>query len=643
MQRLNLSSRPALVTGVITALLCAPAPAPAQEGEGGEVLEQLRRMSLEQLANVEVTSVSKSAQRLSTAPASIYVITREEILRSGVLSVAEALRLAPNMQVTQLHSSEYSNGARGFGGAPDVQNFSNKILILIDGRSVYSPLFSGIAYDMQDVLMDDVERIEVISGPGATLWGANAMNGVINIITRSARESTGALLRASAGPEEQALDLRYGREIGDGAFRVYAMAFERGETELEDGSGADNGWNKLQTGFRFDWGDDKNAFTAQGDYQHAQQSFFDTADVPFDGANLLARWQRNGARVQTKVQMFVDRIDRERPPSGLAFDIDTLDFELQQSASLGSRHRLIWGIGRRYNDYETVNNALAFVPNHRTLELTNVFVQDNITLSDEFALAAGVKFEDNSYSSWSALPDLRFSWAPSDSALFWVAASKAIRSPTPFDTDVQEFVGGQLFVLGDPDFKTEKVTAYEIGYRGQPHARVSVSASAFYDEYEDLRTIEITPATFLPLRWRNLMEGNAYGVEAWLNVQVTPWWRLSPGFRSLHKRLEFSAGGSGLVAVTQAGNDPSSQYQLKSSMDFGRASIDALLRRVGALPAPRTPAYTELSARCAWRFSDRLELAVKGFNLLNETHREYAAPQGQEIRRSVLAELRFSY
>jgi len=630
---------------VAAALAAGVLPAAAQvSSDASDPLAELSRMSLEQLSKVEVTSVSKSAQSLSSAPASIYVITREEILRTGVLSVPEALRLAPNLQITQLTSSSYSNGSRGFAGAPDVQNFSNKILLLIDGRSVYSPLFSGIDYDMQDVLMDDVDRIEVISGPGATMWGANAMNGVINIITRKAAESHGTLVRLDGGAEEQAAALRYGGDVGtNGAFRVYAKWFDRGDTEFADGDSAEDDWSKLQTGFRLDTAAGKNSFTVQGDYQTLDQGFLDTSDVNSTGANLLGRWEHAGDRITTNAQVYYDRVDRGRAPSGLAFDIDTYDFDLQQGADVGARHRLVWGLGRRYNDYRTVNNDLAFVPNHRTLELTNLFVQDSITLTEELKLTAGIKFEDNSYSDWSVLPDLRLSWAPNDKTLFWLAGSRAIRSPTPFDTDVQEFVGGQLFVLGDPDFKPEKVTAYELGYRGNPDAKVSFSATVFYDEYDDLRTIEVTPVVFLPLRWGNLMEGSAYGVEAWADIQLTPWWRISPGFRSLHKDLEASDGATELVGVRQAGNDPSSRAYLKSSMDLRRFSIDVMLRKVGRLPDPELDDYTEMSARVAWRVSDRLEVAVKGFNLLNETHREYAEPEGRLIRRSVMAELRYNY
>ncbi|MDF3021224.1 MAG: TonB-dependent receptor, partial [Steroidobacteraceae bacterium] len=326
------------------------------------------------------------------------------------------------------------------------------------------------------------------------------------------------------------------------------------------------------------------------------------------GANLLSRWTHDGRRVDTRAQVYFDRVDRGKPPSGIAFDINTWDIEVQQSAQVGSRHKLIWGIGRRSHDYQTENNVLAFAPD---------------------------------YSGWSLLPDLRLSWEPNDSTLLWLAGSRAIRAPTPFDADVQEFVGGNLFLEGDRDFQPEDLTAFELGVRGTPNANVSFSASMFYNEYDDLRSVELTPVTLLPLRWGNLMRGSAYGVEAWANIQLNTWWRLSPGFRSVHKRLEFKPGSSQLLPG-QAGNDPSSSYQLKSSMDFGKFTFDAMLRKIGEQPDPALDAYTELSARFSWRVNERIELAIKGFNLLDETHPEYAAPQGHELRRSVLAEIRFT-
>jgi iron complex outermembrane receptor protein len=631
----------------IACFLATPASAQLM-ADASDPLTQLSRMSLEELAHVEVTSVSKSAQSLSSAPASIYVITHEDIQRSGVLSIPEALRLAPNLQVEQINSQDYQISARGFGGNLELQNFSNKILILIDGRSVYNPLFSGVAYDAQDVIMDDVDRIEVISGPGATLWGANAMNGVINIITRHAQQTTGGLVRASGGDQESAITARYGNSFGDGdAFRVYAKAFDRGPSELVDGeSGADR-WHKVQTGFRVDLGNagDADRFTIQGDYQDATENVGVFGDVGFTQHDLLGRWEHDGKRVDTRLQVFIDGTDRGQPPSGVGFSLDTYDLDFQQSLEAGTRHRVVWGLGRRHNDYDVDNTPmLALEPAHRSLELTNVFAQDTLALTETLKLTLGLKFEENSYSGWSTLPDVRLAWSPDDSSLVWASAARAIRSPTPFDTDVVERADGvNAFLIGDPDFKPEAVNAFELGYRSQPHASISWSFSTFYDEYEDLRTIEPAPGGFIPLRWGNLMEGGTYGVEIWANWQVTKWWRLSPGFRSLHKRLHFSDGASELLGVEQAGNDPSKRATLKSSMDLGRWTVDAMLRYVGKLPSPENPSYTELGARVAWRASDALELSIVGANLLDDRHSEYALPTAREIRRSVYAELLWNF
>jgi iron complex outermembrane recepter protein len=614
------------------------APAPA------DPIRELSRMSLEQLANVEVTSVSKSAQSLSSAPASIYVITREEILSSGALSIPEALRLAPNLQVTQINSTDYQIGARGFGSNLGVQNFSNKILILIDGRSVYNPLFSGVTYDSLDVFMDDVDRIEVISGPGATLWGSNAMNGVINIITRRSTESTGTLLRATVGDRENALAGRYGRTFGNGSFRVYAKAFDRGPSELEDGSSSGDRWHKTQAGFRTDFGAGPNEYTVQGDVQRAILDMGAAEDVDYTQFNTLGRWEHAGERASTRLQMYFESTDRSTPPSGVGFEINTYDVELQQSLNFGTKHRVVWGVGRRYNQYDIDDTAsLFFVPGSRTLDLTNVFAQDSIRVSEHFTVTAGIKFEDNSYTDWEFLPDLRVSWTPTDSVLVWAAAARAVRSPTPLDVDVRESVGGNVLLFGNPDFDTEKVWAYELGYRSQPHPSISWSLSTFYNEYDDLRTIEATPVTFFPLTWANLMEGSTYGVEFWANWQVTSNWRLSPGFRSLHKRLRFSEGASGILGVQQSGNDPRSQASLKSSLALGRFSFDATLRYVGELPSPATPDYTEMGARFAYRVTDQLELSLSGFNLLDARHVEYAAPEGHELRRSVFAEAKLNF
>lgn len=609
----------------------------------GEVRD-LSRLSLEELAHVEVTSVSKAAQSISAAPAAIYVVTREEILRSGVTSIPEALRLTPTLQVTQISAGSYAISARGFGDKREVQTQANKLLILIDGRSVYSPLFSGVFYDAQDIMMEDVDRIEVISGPGATLWGANAMNGVINIITRPAADTRGTVVRAGGGNQENAASARYGGSLGaNGSYRVYGKTFERNSLELQDGSSARDRLTKTQGGVRADWTHDHDSWTAQGDIYDAEQNVLGTSNISFSGANMLGRWNRTTDTAQWMIQAYYDRTERESPPDGAPFELDTYDIELQHSFAIGLSHQIVWGAGKRLYDYDVDNSGgLQFQPGHRTLDLANVFAQDVIAVSKRVNLTVGLKLEDNPYSGWTGMPDLRLSWSASDTTLLWAAASRAIRSPTPFDADISEVVGGTPFLVGNPDFQTEKVTAYEIGYRGLPASWLSLSVSGFYDEYDDLRTVEITPVTLLPLMWGNRLKGETYGIEGWADIQVASWWRISPGFRSLHKDLRFKEGAIGLLGVEQAGNDPRWRAYLKTSMDFSRGiTFDAFARYVAELPDPQTDPYLELSARVAWDITPSWQISLSGFNLLHARHVEYAPPIGAQIERSFFIEARW--
>ncbi len=499
-------------------------------------IEALADLSLEQLGNLEVTSVSKSAEALRGAPSSIYVITHDEILRSGATSIPEALRLAPNLQITQYSSSNYVAGARGFGGAQDAQNFSNKLLVLIDGRSVYTPLYSGVYFDMQDVLMEDIDRIEVISGPGATLWGANAMNGVINIITRPADLTTGGAAAASGGNVERNVSARFGSKASpELAYRVYGKAFEREAMDLESGASARDDWRKIQGGFRVDWTGAHDNITTQGDIYRGEIEQPAVRDVDLKGANVLARWQHRTARSDLQVQAYHDRTERAQPIDGAAFVLRTYDIELQQRIDAGRRHRIVWGAGSRWHDYEIEGSqSLLFEPAGRSISLANVFVQDTIALTGRLDLTLGWKFEDAPFSGWESLPDLRLAWRLSDDNLLWAAASRAIRAPTPFDRDVIERDGGMTFLVGNTSFRPERVDAYQLGYRGQPLADLALSVSTFYNVHDDLRTVEWgPPPTLLPLTWGNNMEGETYGVEAWAKWQVSEWWRLSPGVRNI--------------------------------------------------------------------------------------------------------------
>jgi iron complex outermembrane recepter protein len=604
----------------------------------------LKSLSVEELMNIEVTSVSKTAAPLSTAPAAIYVITHEDVLRSGATSIPEVLRLAPNLQVVQISPSNYTITARGFSGNSADQNFSDKLLVLIDGRSVYSPLYSGVYWDAQDVLLDDIERIEVISGPGATLWGANAVNGVINIITRRSADTQGGYVAAGGGNLEKDAAARVGGSLSDDAtYRVYVKGFERGSLDLPNGASADDGWSKTQAGFRTDWTPAANTVTVQGDAYRANENQSGSGDLSIAGANLLARWQRRlAADSALQIQAYYDETQRFNGGGGGAFVLNTYDLELQHSFALGSANSVVWGAGERVSRYGITNTAsLLFLPDRRTLNLANAFVQDAIALDPKLKLTLGIKLEDDPYSGAMPLPDARLSWNVSETQFAWSAVSRAIRSPTPFDRDVVEYLGTTLFLTGGADFRPEKLWAYEIGYRGQPAARVSVSVSTFYNSYDDLRSLEFDPKTLLPLHWGNLMDGHTYGAEAWANYQARDWWVVTIAFTQMHESLHFKAGSSGLLGIAQAGDDPSHQAHLRSSMNMGSdLTLDADLRYVGTLPNPEVHAYEELNARLGWHISKRWDAALSGRNLLHAHHQEFTAPPSDAISRSVMLDAR---
>ena len=607
----------------------------------------LANMSLEELANAQVTSVSKSAETLRSAPASIYVITRGDVIRSGATSIPELLRLAPNLDVRQSNAKSYVAAARGFAGNPDAQNFANKLLILIDGRSVYTPLFSGIAFDAQDTFIDDIERIEVISGPGATLWGANAMNGVINIITRGASRTEGGQLSVGGGNHERNVGARFGGGVSDAAFRVYGKAFKRDSFELPNGANAHDDWRKAQVGFRVDWIDGADTVTAQGDAYRGLQAQPAAADLVLEGANLLTRWQRRGENSEFHVQAYFVHTQRDDPPTGVAHVVHTYDLEIQQTFDFaGFLRKLTWGAGERRNSYSITNTqSLLFNPSERSLYIGNIFALGTFALSERVQLSLGLKLEENPFAEWEFLPDARLSWSVGRTAMVWTSASRAIRSPTPFDHDVAERIGGIDFLVGNPDFEPERVNAYELGYRDQPTPRLSYSMALFYNDYSDLRSIETSASpTLLPLRWGNLLGGVTYGGETWATWQVFEGWRLSPGVRVLKQDFAFEPGSSQLGGIAQVSNDPSAQATLKSSMDFPRAvTLDLHFRYVGALPDPTLKEYFELNARLGWGITDSLDLSLSGWNLLHPEHRESAVTGDAAIGRSVFAEARWSF
>jgi iron complex outermembrane receptor protein len=626
------SPRPEILAVVmLTAVLAVPGA-----GAVDPPSHDFADLSLEELGNIDVTSVSKKTERLSDAAASIFVITGEDIRRAGATSLPEALRLAPNLQVSRVDASDYAISARGFNSTA-----GNKLLVLIDGRSVYTPLFSGVFWDVQDVLLEDVERIEVISGPGATLWGANAVNGVINVITRSARDTQGGFVAPGAGNLEAGAAARYGAQLDSGGhFRVYGKYFDRQNTERADGSEVRDDWDKGQVGFRADWNGASESFTLQGDAYSGKLDQAAPGTPEIDGMNLLARWSRSFADGSSlRLQGYYDRTERDIPGT-FAEDLDILDFELQHSIRPTAGHEVVWGGGYRYaNDSVTNSAALAFIPADKSLNWVNVFAQDGIALRENLHLTLGIKIEHNDYSGFEFLPSARIAWKPAPERLVWSAVSRAVRAPSRID---QEFFipGNPPFqIAGGPDFRSEVSNTFELGYRAQPTSAISYSVTAFHSIHDHIRSVEPIGGGVSVLG--NKIEGKTSGVEAWGSYQATRAWRLSGGVVLLRQRLELKPDSTSLQGVRAEGNDPKHRWMLRSSYELTeRHEFDIIVRHVGELPDPVVPAYTAVDARFGWKANRNLELSLTLQNIFDPSHPEFGAPATRsELERSAYAKL----
>jgi iron complex outermembrane receptor protein len=629
--------------------LCLMAVAPRA---GAQSIGQLKQLSIEDLANIDVTSVTRSKEPLSDAPAAVFVITHDDIIRSGAMTLPEILRLAPNLEVAQINAYAYAISARGFN-----QYASNKLLIMIDGRAVYSPYFNGVFWDIQDVPPETIERIEVISGPGATLWGPNAFGGVINIITYNSRDTQGGILTAGGGNREGGGSAQYGGKVGnDLTYRVYGDGFDMFHDETGAGTNARDAWSREQGGFRFDWTPGADQFRFEGDLYNGmeQQTAIGSPDLLLQGENLSAQWLHplGGDSVLRLLSYFSDDT---RLTEGFGDRLYTYALELQHNFSLNSRNAMLWGIDYRLwqDNYANVPLASApevlyFSPGNRTINLADIYAQDTISLTDRIKLIPGMKLEaETPYTGIQPLPSIRLSWKPDDHDLIWSAISRAIRDPSREDRDLYGVVAGTIPFLAGGNFQPEKLTAFELGYRGQPDSRISYSISVYYNLYEDLRSLEPSPGAVLPYVFGNLMEGNGYGVEIWGNYQVTKWWRLSPGFFWEHQNLRFKPGSPPTAANEVSGDDPAQQFILRSSMNLTHAVLlDLDLREVGMLPDPHVPGYVDLDGRLAWNATRRLTLSLNLQNLLHNRHLEAISssfPVPVEIGRTFFVQARWKF
>jgi iron complex outermembrane receptor protein len=636
-----------LFLAALLALSAAFATHAADQDSSYQEIINLKELSLEELFNTQITTVSRRPERLGQAPSAVQVISGEDIRRSGATSLPEALRLAPNLQVAQVDSRQWAISGRGFNAT-----LANKLLVLIDGRTVYTPLFSGVFWDVQNVMLEDVDRIEVITGPGATLWGANAVNGVINVISKSSRDTQGALVSTGGGNFLHGfLNARYGDKIGEDLyFRVYGNAFERDNSLFPNGTKAGNDWRLGQSGFRTDWlPEHGEVITFQGDFYSGEIDQGNADAVSVDGQNLLTRWTHPFSEdSDLRLQLYWDRTWR-RIPNVFSEELNTYDLDAQYRRPLGERQRFMAGLGYRLMADEVGNSAaLAFLPERRNLQLFSGFLQDEIELLDDrLFLTLGSRFEHNDYSGFELQPSARIAWHFATNHTLWAAASRAVRSPSRIDTEF--FVPGNepySIVGGGDRFDSEILYAYELGFRTQLSRRTTASISTFYHDYDEIRSVEPDPSVLGRSIILNELEAEVYGIELALTFQATEWWRLRGGYTFLEKNV-FLRDSQDINQGTGEGNDPHHQFLLHSILDLpANFQFDTVFRYVDNLNqrGPSVPSYLELDLRLAWRPNKNWELAVIGQNLLDDQHPEFGNPANrQEIPRSVLGKVTWSY
>jgi len=602
-------------------------------------IKKLKSLSMEELMNVEVTSVSKRKEKIIETASAIQVITSEDIRQSGVTSVAEALRLVPNLQVAQVNSSQWAISARGFNNV-----LANKLLVLIDGRVVYTPMYAGVFWDVQNLVLEDIDRIEVISGPGGTLWGANAVNGVINIITKSAHDTQGLYAEAALGTEVRGMgSLRYGGKVTDKlSYRVYGTAFRRGNTIFKDSTESLDDWQMAQGGLRLDWdASESDLVTVQSNHYDGRPDPDGGHPVIARGSNVLGRWQRTfSEKSGLQVQVYYDRTWRDFR-NGFAEKLSTYDVEGQHRIKLGRVQEVIYGAGVRVMDHDVKNLELfAFRPAQKTLSLFNVFVQDDIVLvKEKLKMTIGIKIEHNTYTHYQYQPNARLTWMAKSNQTIWAAVSRAVRNPSRIDREFYlDLAPGFPFITGS-NFQSEEVTAYEIGWHTKIGKNLSVNVASFYNVYDNIRSVEPGPPPFgIPVTFGNGVHGDTYGAELSFTYQATEWWGLRGGYTLIKKDLSLKSGSADMNNASAESNDPTHQALIQSTMHvFKKGNIGTIFRYTGELPKPYVSEYIGLDVRLSWNMTKIIELSVVGQNLLQSHHTEFipSSPKPKDIERSI--------
>ena len=621
-------------------------------------LEQLKSFSLAKLANLEVSIASKTPRKASQIAAAITVLTADDISKSLATTIPDVLRLVPGLQVARIDAHNWVVSSRGFG-----DRTTNKLLVMIDGRNIYSHLYGGVLWDQHDVVLDDIERIEVIRGPGASVWGANAVNGVINIITRSALDSQGeTIVTATGGSEISYTSLRSSGALSEnGAYRVYAKYRNHDDAVYHGGSKADDGWDDWRTGFRMDWrGDNNTHITLQGDMHRGdfseRISVLDfappftkliTDDVDAWGHNILARWSttlKGGGR--SELQAYYDK--QQRDQWKLEESTTTYDINYNHQLPRLGRHEIIVGGGYRYIDNVlpdgdiSTGKARFFTPEKRDDELFSFFAQDEIeVLNDTLWLTLGIKLEDNDYSGFETQPNIRLRWVLSEEHMLWGAVSKAIRTPSRAEHDafiVLDIIDTgppplALVLQGNRDFDNEELIAWELGYRFLGSDTLSFDLSLFYNDYDDLLAAEslgvipapppAPPALGALIAATNGVSAKSYGLEMSVAWRPSEQWQVNLSYAYIDIRMHLKSSHSGLNPDSTEGLSPENQLTVSSDYKINdNLRLNLIGRYVDELPTNNTEAYFELDAGLEWQLNPRLALSFVGRNLIDAEHRE---------------------
>lgn len=609
-------------------------PAFAVQEEDGTRQQELKKLTIEELSQLDITSFSRRPEQISKIAAAVSIVRGEDMVRAGMTILAEAMRLGDAIDVARVNGSTWAVTTRGFNIST-----ANKLLVLIDGRSTFSPLFAGTFWDVQDTLLADLDRIEFVRGPGSTIWGANAVNGVVNIITLPAAQTQGTVVTVIAGTDElPVVSARYGGQVGKGHYRVYGKYRRRDAQLTSSGESAQDEIAFGQGGFRFDSDLSKpSQWFVSGAGYAGTIGLADRSDGEVAGGHMLARWSRAIGDGRFQVQAYYDHVRRKIP---LQFEErrNMAEVDAQHEARVG-RHTLVGG-GQIHvsRGHDAGTAGFFFDPARRTQWISTGFIQDEFEVTRRLYLTGGAKIGANNYTGAEFQPTARMRFQASDRQMVWGAVSRAVRLPTRFDTDLRlrNPVTGAVVLSGSEDFDAESVIAYEAGYRAQPHARLLTDVTVFVNRYDNLRSQELRLAPAPRVFLENALNAKTGGIEFASTAQLAPGWQIHGSYTWIKENFSFDPGSTDPTHGVFEANDPSHLASLRSQFDFGRGfSVDGFLRYASRRPAPVVPAYAELDLRAGWQVNPHWELSIVGQNLLHGHHQEFNFTPVIEFRRGV--------